>query len=74
MQKSMDINSKRVTHLRPPQLHRYCQWGQSVGHTALHAHPTRYMCEYGVCRGGGDNIGFGNTTAADGEIQRQKDY
>ena len=33
-----------------------------------------YMCVYGACGGGGGgNIWFVNTTAADGESQRQKD-
>ena len=49
----MDINSKQVTHLRPPQLHRYCQWEHTVGHVALHTQPTRCMCVYGVCVKGG---------------------
>ena len=42
-----------VTHLRPPQLHRHCQWGHSEEHAALRAHPTRYMCVHGVCVRGG---------------------
>ena len=45
----------------PPQLHRYCQWGHSVGHAVVHVHPTRYMMhvyvQYKVCVcGGGGTI------------------
>ena len=43
-----------------------------MGHAALHIHPTRYMCVYGVCVRG-YNIWLVNTTAADVKSQRQKD-
>ena len=59
MQKLMDINSKRVTHLRPPQLQWYCQWGHSEEHVALHR-PTRH-CTCVMCVCGGDKQ-FGNVT------------
>ena len=45
----MDINSKRVTHLRPPQLHKHCQWGHSVGHAALHVHHVMCCTRHCTC-------------------------